>query len=78
MDAYTYYYLKEQPKLLEFIRYEPIWYRYLSRDGAARLSELEREAKIFYGQTLPQRLKRINQQMQMASMFIHAAELLKD
>ncbi len=78
MDRTTYLYLKQQPKLVEFVRQRPIWYRYLSRDGATRISELEKEAKIFYGQTLSQRLNRMNDQVEMASTLINLANLLKD
>jgi len=78
MDQTTYFYLKQQPKLMDFIRQRPIWYRYLSRDGAARIPELEKEAKIFYGQTLSQRLNRINDQVEMAFTLINLANLLKD
>lgn len=78
MDQTTYFYLKQQPKLMEFIRQRPIWYRYLSREGATRIPELEKEAKIFYGQTLSQRLNRINDQVEMASTLINLANLLKD
>lgn len=78
MDATTYRYLKSQPNLLEFIRQQPNWYRYLSRDGMVRVQELEREAKIFHGKTLSQRLDRINHQVNMASMLINVADLLKD
>ncbi|WP_405102428.1 YlbE-like family protein [Oceanobacillus sp. FSL H7-0719] len=78
MDRATYNYIKQQPKLVEFMRQRPIWYRYLSRDGATRIPELEKEAKVFYGQTLSQRLNRVNDQVQMASMLINLANLLKD
>lgn len=78
MDSSTYQYLSNQPKLLEFIRHNPHWYRYLSRDGLTRRTELEREAKIFFGQTLTQRVERVNQRIQMASMLMNVAELLKD
>lgn len=78
MERAIYLYLREQPKLLEFIRQEPRWYRYLLRDGAKRLPELEKEAKVFYGQTFSGHLNRVNDQVQMASMLINVANILKD
>lgn len=78
MDLATYQFIQGQPKLLEFVRNNPIWYRYLLRDGIKRIPELEKEAKIFYGQTFSGRLNRINDQVQMASMLINVANILKD
>ena len=56
----------------------PIGYRHLSRDGLKRVNELENAAKVFYGKTLSQRMDRVNNQLQMASMLINMADLLKD
>ena len=78
MDSTTIQYLANNPKLQEFIRYEPHWYRHLSRDGLKRVNELENAAKVFYGKTLSQRMDRVNNQLQMASMLINMADLLKD
>lgn len=78
MDNMTYLYLRNRPELLKFMRQHPIWYRYLMRDGVNRLPELEKEAKIFYGQTFSGRLDRVNNQVQMASMLINLANILKD
>lgn len=78
MEQTIYLYLRGQPKLLEFIRREPIWYRYLLREGAKLLPELEKEAKVFYGQTFTGRLNRVSDQVQMASMLINVANILKD
>lgn len=78
MESAIYQYLRTKPELLEFMRHQPIWYRYLSRDGAKRLAELEKEANIFYGKTFSGRLSRVNDQVQMASMLINVANMLKD
>lgn len=77
MNPTTYHYLTSHPELLKFIRYNPIWYRYLSRDPY-RLNELEKEAKKFYGYTFPQRLEKVNNQIQMVGMFMQLAEAMKD
>lgn len=78
MDELTFLYLQNNPKIREYIRFEPIWYRYLSRDGLERIEELEIEAKRFYGLTFPQRMERFNQQLQMASMLMNVAKMMKD
>jgi hypothetical protein len=78
IEPRIYAYLQENPKMLDFIRQQPIWYRYLSRDGASRIPELEKEAKRFHGQTWSGRLNRMNEQVQMASMLINVANILKD
>jgi len=78
MDARTYQYLADNKKLFAFIRQEPYWYRHLSRHGLERIPELEKEAKKFYGQTMSQRMERINQQIHMASILMNVADMLKD
>lgn len=74
-DGYAY--LQKDPKLVEFVRRNPIWYRYLSRDNAC-LDQLKKEADLYYGKTLPQRLERVHNQLQMLTMFIRMAGDMKD
>lgn len=78
MEPVIYHYLRTNPELLEFIRQNPVWYRYLGRDGRGRMNDLEKEAKIFYGQTFSGRLNRVNDRVQMASMLINVANILKN
>ena len=77
MESTCYYYLKSNPELLRFVRLNPIWYRYLARDPS-RMNEIEKEAKIFYGKTIPQRLEKMSHHIQMASMLIQLAGNMKD
>lgn len=77
MNKEVYHYVRSRPDLTNFIRFNPIWYRYLSRDPA-RINEFEQEAKRFYGKTMPQRLEKINQNMQMVGMLLQFAEMMKD
>lgn len=77
MDQATYQYLQLHPKLAEFVRYNPVWYRYLTRDPK-RVYELDKEAKIFYEETLSQRLEKVNKQVQMMKMLIQFAGAMKD
>lgn len=74
MDRETYYYIKSQPDLHRFIRYHPIWYRYLSRDPDM-IVKLEKEAKKFYGKTFNQKINRFYNNVQMFEMLLH---LMKD
>lgn len=74
MHPDVYYYLQEKPELLQYIRLHPIWYRYLSRD-ISLVTELEKEAKVFYGKTFPQRLEQFANQLKWSKLLI---ELLKD
>ncbi|GGH72285.1 hypothetical protein GCM10010978_09080 [Compostibacillus humi] len=77
MDASTYQYLLSKPELLHFIRQEPVWYRYLSRDPDS-LALMEKEAKIFFGKTVSQRLGKMNRQVQMVHMLLQLANAMKD
>ncbi|MUK89553.1 hypothetical protein GMD78_14390 [Ornithinibacillus sp. L9] len=77
MNRYCYQFLKSRPELLHFVRQNPIWYRYLTRDPN-RLSELEKEARQFYGKTFTQQVERINNGVQMVGMFLQFADSMKD
>ncbi|MFC2950220.1 YlbE-like family protein [Virgibacillus sediminis] len=77
MDSYTYQYLKSRPELLSFIRYNPVWYRYLSRHPE-NIRRMEKQAKVFHGKTFPQKMEKVNQQIQMAGMMLQFAEAMKD
>jgi len=77
VDQHTYHYLTNNPSLLKFVRYNPVWYRYLSRDPG-KVKEIEKEARKFYGKTFPQRMERLNNQVQMMGMLMQFAEAMKD
>ena len=40
--------------------------------------ELAEEAKFFYGKTLPQRLEKLNNQVQLVNMLVQFAGNMKD
>ncbi|RDW17945.1 YlbE-like family protein [Oceanobacillus chungangensis] len=77
MDQYSYQYISGNRQLANYIRYNPIWYRYLSRDPN-RVLEMEKEAKKFYGKTFPQRLEKISNNIQMVGMLMQFADAMKD
>ncbi|MFD1038757.1 YlbE-like family protein [Virgibacillus byunsanensis] len=70
-------YLITRPDLQRFVRYNPVWYRYLTRDPAM-IYKMEKEAKKFYGKTFPQKLGKISDQVQMVSMLVQFAGAMKD
>ncbi|MBB6449416.1 hypothetical protein HNR44_001365 [Geomicrobium halophilum] len=57
-------YILAKPDLKKYLRAEPSWYRILAR-RPERLSEMEKEARLFNGQTWPQRVARMNQGLGM-------------
>lgn len=77
MDPTIYQYVSKREELIRFIRYNPIWYRYLTRDPS-RIHEMEKEAKRFYGKTLPQRIEKINNNVQMLNMLAQFVGAMKD
>lgn len=77
MNTECYQYLQKNPELANFVRFNPVWYRYLTRDPN-RVFELVEEAKVYYGKTLPQRLEKLNNQVQMVNMLIQFANNTKD
>lgn len=77
MNVHCYQFLQKHPDLASFVRYNPIWYRYLSRDPD-KIYELVDEAKVFYGKTIPQRLEKLNNQVQMVNLLLQFAETMKD
>ncbi|TRM12289.1 hypothetical protein FH966_11670 [Lentibacillus cibarius] len=70
-------FLEQNPKLAHFVRFNPDWYRYLSRNPNS-VMELEKASKSFYGKTLPQQVDKIGSHIQMASMLLNVADLMKD
>ncbi|WP_249869889.1 YlbE-like family protein [Oceanobacillus saliphilus] len=77
MDPIVEQYLKENPKLAVFVRYNPQWYRFLSRNPG-RIEEMEKEAKKFYGKTFPQQIENLNSRIQMVNMLAQVAKAMKD
>ena len=60
-------YIKQRPEVKHFLRVHPIWYRYLSRNPRA-IHELDQEVKKYYGKTFPQRLEKLQSNVNMAKM----------
>lgn len=62
-------YLNQRPEVKQFIRNNPIWYRYLSRDPNS-IAQLEKEVKEYYGKTFPQKIERFQSNLNMAMMLL--------
>ncbi|MDL4841287.1 YlbE-like family protein [Aquibacillus rhizosphaerae] len=77
MQPDVYHSIKHRSGLLHFIRLNPHWYRKLTRDPQS-LADLEREAKVFYGKTMPQRIEKVSSHIQMVSMLMQMAGAMKD
>ncbi|WP_077325965.1 YlbE-like family protein [Virgibacillus siamensis] len=77
MQRNTYKALYENPSYINFVRQNPIWYRYLTREPDC-IREIEREAKVYYGKTLPQRVEKFGNHLQMIHLFAQLAGSIKD
>lgn len=77
MQPHCYQYLISRPDLAHFVRLNPSWYRYLTREPH-RMHELPKEADIFYGRTFGQKVERLNDQVKMVNMIIQMMGAMKD
>lgn len=66
--------LRSQPEIKQFIRQHPYWYRKLSRDPY-QLQQLQVEVNQFYGRTFPQRMEKIQNNLQLAMMLIQMLQM---
>lgn len=69
--------LQSDPKLIQFVRQHPIWYRYLMRDPT-KVELLKKEAQRHYGKTLSQRIEKVGHQMKMIDMLIQLTGAMRD
>ncbi|GAA5414991.1 hypothetical protein Pryu01_00015 [Paraliobacillus ryukyuensis] len=77
MEPTIYQKIKAEPALLRFLRNQPNWYRTLARNPEA-FEDLQKQAKQYQGRTIPQRVEKISEQMQLLGMFLHMASTMKD
>lgn len=69
MRVEVYQMIKNKPELHHFLRLHPSWYRKLSRNPHA-IYDMEREARLFYGRTFPQRMDRLQENVSLAMAMI--------
>ncbi|SDC34293.1 YlbE-like family protein [Shouchella lonarensis] len=68
--------LLEDEELRTFMRHHPVWYRLLARQPA-RLGEMEQEAKRYYGKTLPQRVEKMQNNVNVMMMLMEMMKMGK-
>lgn len=62
-------YIKSKPELKQYLREQPIWYRKLARNPDD-LKSFEISAMHYYKRTIPHRVEKISNGLQMASMML--------
>lgn len=69
MKKNVYESIKADPDLHYFLRSHPRWYRQLGRDPES-YNNMITEANRFYGKTFPQRVEKLQNNMNLAMMVI--------
>ena len=70
-------YIGKNQSLLKFLREHPEWYRYLSREPH-RITEMERQAKHYFGQTWTKRIEKMNHQIDKLAFLLSLSDVMKD
>lgn len=70
-------YVQANPMLRAFVREQPRWYRLLAR-RPHELSAFQLAALRHYGQTIPDKVEKISQSLQMASLMWQMFKALRD
>lgn len=77
MDQAIYKQIRGNQEMLYFLRKHPIWYRNLTRNPYM-YKNFEEEVRIFYGKTVPQRIEKIKNNIQMIDMLVSLSKSMKD
>lgn len=77
MQPGLYQYLEGREDLIKFMRMNPEWYRKLTREPGL-LPSMEQETKIYFGQTVSQKMERVNNQIHMVQMLMQMAQTMKE
>jgi len=70
-------YLESQKDLKQFLREQPYWYRKLSRNPYD-INKLEVASLHYYKRTIPHRVEKLSQGVQMASMMYSMFQAMKN
>lgn len=73
----VYEYIVAKPKLHQFLREQPIWYRRLAR-RPLDVKEMEKQMPQYYKQTLPHKVQNVVQTIEMANMMMAMMKLMKN
>jgi len=68
--------IAEDEDLKKFLRLQPIWYRRLMRNPQ-EFEKLETEAVFFYKKSIPHRVSKFADGVQMASMMMHMFQAMR-
>ncbi|MCZ0754216.1 YlbE-like family protein [Anoxybacillus sp. J5B_2022] len=71
------HYIRSKKMLQKFIREQPRWYRTLAREPH-KLHEFERAALHYYEQTIPHKVEKIANSLEMASLMLHMFRTMRD
>lgn len=77
MDQVVYTHIRRDGEMLHFLRQHPIWYRTLARDPSS-FEQFQQEVRIYYGKTVPQRIEKIKNQIEMVDLVIALSKAMKD
>ncbi|MBO8176400.1 YlbE-like family protein [Aeribacillus pallidus] len=69
-------YIRRDPFLHQFLRQQPAWYRMLSR-SPQDLEQFEIASLHYYKKTIPHRVEKFSQTLQMASMMMSMLDIMK-
>lgn len=70
-------YLERQKDLKQFVREQPLWYRKLSRNPYD-LQSLQIQSLHYYKKTIPDRVEKFSNSVQMAQMMFHMFQTMKN
>ncbi|MBB5323804.1 SMC interacting uncharacterized protein involved in chromosome segregation [Anoxybacillus tepidamans] len=70
-------YIESKKWLQKFIREQPRWYRTLARDPN-KLQSFELAALQYYEQTIPHKVEKIANSLEMASLMLHMFKAMRD
>ncbi|TYR82608.1 hypothetical protein FZC66_03160 [Priestia megaterium] len=76
MRKNVYEYIQSKPKLNDFIREQPMWYRRLTRDPD-QVEKFELASMQYYKQTIPDKVEKFSNSIQMANMMFHMFQSMK-
>ncbi len=72
-----YEYIQKKKTLKSYLREQPIWYRTLTRNPE-KLNDFELSSMHYYKQTIPHKVEKFQNSVQMASMMVHMFQTMKN
>ena len=69
MRQNVYEYIQENEDLKKYLRIQPLWYKRLMRNPY-ELDTFETEAKYFFEKSIPHRVSKLSDSVQVASMML--------